>query len=258
VKLPVIVQGTGAESELTSEAEQHHTAEADIAQPETPSTSHPASEKTESTNPTTPSSIQQHSIPAGGDTTPVAPKKSQRSTVPVVPAIPKAASRESPKPAPENTGEEPRGSATEVEPDAAKAEVAEAEPGATEEVKDPAPKAWTTPKLWTGLFNPAVTTSTAASSESGRAAAAPGFGKTNSESLADALRLFNAISSESKVAFLEPRGLVNTGNMCYMNSVSGFPLLLLRMLTPILGSPSSYFLYSFLQLLGSGQQEGCV
>ena len=24
----------------------------------------------------------------------------------------------------------------------------------------------------------------------------------------------------SKIAFLKPRGLVNTGNMCYMNSVS--------------------------------------
>jgi len=84
----------------------------------------------------------------------------------------------------------------------------------------PAPKAWSAPKLWTGLFNAAPATSTAASSESGLATTAPGFGKTNSESLAEALRTFNAASSDSKVAFLEPRGLVNTGNMCYMNSVS--------------------------------------
>jgi ubiquitin carboxyl-terminal hydrolase 10 len=106
-------------------------------------------------------------------------------------------------------------------------EVTKAEPeqsveqSVTEEVKEiAAPKAWTTPKLWTGLFNPAAVTSTAASSESGLAAANSGFNKTNSESLAEALRSFAAVSPDSKVAFLEPRGLVNTGNMCYMNSVS--------------------------------------
>jgi ubiquitin carboxyl-terminal hydrolase 10 len=103
----------------------------------------------------------------------------------------------------------------------------DAEQTATEEVKEvAAPKAWTTPKLWTGLFNPAAATSTAASSESGPAAATPGFSKANCESLAEALRSFTAVSPDSKVAFLEPRGLVNTGNMCYMNSVGGLILLL--------------------------------
>jgi ubiquitin carboxyl-terminal hydrolase 10 len=143
--------------------------------------------------------------------------------VPVVPAIPKAIPREAPKPAPEHIAEEPQKSIADGEQDVTKTEKAEAEPSATEESKEvAAPKAWTTPKLWTGLFNPAAATSTAASSESGRAATAPGFSKTNSESLAEALRSFSAVSSDAKVAFLEPRGLVNTGNMCYMNSVSGF------------------------------------
>ena len=41
-------------------------------------------------------------------------------------------------------------------------------------------------------------------------------------SLADALSSYNVKDNNenAKMAFLEPRGLVNTGNMCYMNSVS--------------------------------------
>lgn len=46
-----------------------------------------------------------------------------------------------------------------------------------------------------------------------------GISKSNSGSLADALRLYN-VETNGKISFLEPRGLVNTGNMCYMNSVS--------------------------------------
>jgi len=38
--------------------------------------------------------------------------------------------------------------------------------------------------------------------------------------LASALHEFSATVRDGKLAFIEPRGLVNTGNMCYMNSVS--------------------------------------
>lgn len=37
-------------------------------------------------------------------------------------------------------------------------------------------------------------------------------------SLAEALKQYD-VRGEVKLPFLEPRGLVNTGNMCYMNSV---------------------------------------
>ena len=40
-----------------------------------------------------------------------------------------------------------------------------------------------------------------------------------SASLSDALRSYD-VRNGSRISFLEPRGLVNTGNMCYMNSVS--------------------------------------
>ena len=39
-----------------------------------------------------------------------------------------------------------------------------------------------------------------------------------SASLADALRQYG-VQNDSRLSFLEPRGLVNAGNMCYMNSV---------------------------------------
>jgi ubiquitin carboxyl-terminal hydrolase 10 len=48
-------------------------------------------------------------------------------------------------------------------------------------------------------------------------AAGPTVSKSNT--LADVLASFS-VDSEKKVSFIEPRGLVNTGNLCYMNSVS--------------------------------------
>jgi ubiquitin carboxyl-terminal hydrolase 10 len=226
VELPIISQETDAEEEVEEQyipAEQipagEPAAEPIIPRPETP-TSHPVSEETVSTNPTTPSSIPQQSIPAAGETTPVPPKPS-RPAVPVVPALPKAIPRDI-KPAPAKTPESPQTEKLAADARQDPTESNEASTEQTEEVKEasPPPKAWTTPKLWTGLFNPVAAISTAASSESGRAAAAPTIGKTNAESLTEALKSFNAVSNESRVAFLEPRGLVNTGNMCYMNSVS--------------------------------------
>lgn len=44
------------------------------------------------------------------------------------------------------------------------------------------------------------------------------FHTTNSSSLSEAIRGYS-VGRSDKVAFIEPRGLINTGNMCYMNSV---------------------------------------
>ncbi|KAI0407665.1 hypothetical protein F4802DRAFT_521112 [Xylaria palmicola] len=94
------------------------------------------------------------------------------------------------------------------------------------------------PKLWSNLFqnsNPSITSSNA-SNNSGAGTAGSGappadaasvtvgisgpgsFAKSNANSLAEALRDYQ-VSNSHKIAFIEPRGLVNTGNMCYMNSV---------------------------------------
>ena len=78
------------------------------------------------------------------------------------------------------------------------------------------------PKSWADLVRSkaAAKQSTAASPQAGALAL------TRGESLAEALNSFgsNVDQYSEKIAFLEPRGLVNTGNMCYMNSVS-YPLL---------------------------------
>lgn len=51
-----------------------------------------------------------------------------------------------------------------------------------------------------------------------------GFGISKATSMSEILSLYSVKGSKdsSKVLFLKPRGLVNTGNMCYMNSVSLF------------------------------------
>jgi len=46
-----------------------------------------------------------------------------------------------------------------------------------------------------------------------------GVSLPKSASLADALKQYST-ESDAELFFLEPRGLVNTGNMCYMNAVS--------------------------------------
>lgn len=117
----------------------------------------------------------------------------------------------------------------------APAEAAQAGP---EPEPTPAQPTKTTPKLWSKLFQSPTSASklsndtktsesappaTGAQSSSATSLAnnlsGPGsFAKSNASSLAEALRDYQ-VSNGQKIAFLEPRGLVNTGNMCYMNSV---------------------------------------
>ncbi|GAP83140.1 putative ubiquitin C-terminal hydrolase [Rosellinia necatrix] len=93
------------------------------------------------------------------------------------------------------------------------------------------------PKLWSNLFqNQAPATTPSDPNNPGSTALGPGapsndaantgigapgpgtFVKSNVNSLAEALRDYK-VSNGHNIIFLEPRGLVNTGNMCYMNSV---------------------------------------
>ncbi|KKA29647.1 hypothetical protein TD95_000694 [Thielaviopsis punctulata] len=88
------------------------------------------------------------------------------------------------------------------------------------------------PSSWASLLKnpskPADNASAAAASASGVSAATAGTATPNGTSggltkdkistLADALRSYR-VNSIEKVSFLEPRGLINGGNMCYMNSI---------------------------------------
>ena len=90
------------------------------------------------------------------------------------------------------------------------------------------PPAKAAPKSWADLVK------TMAQPTEARAVKVPdnantqmnGFATSKTGSLADVLSSFliNDGSEDSKISFLEPRGLINTGNMCYMNSVSHCPL----------------------------------
>jgi ubiquitin carboxyl-terminal hydrolase 10 len=75
------------------------------------------------------------------------------------------------------------------------------------------------PKSWAGLFhtNPSGTPNTSNGLTS--TSNTDSSGSMKSGSLVEALRAFS-VNSALRISFLEPRGLVNTGNMCYMNSVS--------------------------------------
>lgn len=94
---------------------------------------------------------------------------------------------------------------------------AEASQVRMDEVVTPPPKA--APKSWADLVrskNASVAAANAIESSSLTNGAVP----SRAGSLRDVLSEFN-VDSEGKIAFIEPRGLVNMGNMCYMNSVRG-------------------------------------
>jgi ubiquitin carboxyl-terminal hydrolase 10 len=222
---------------------------ADI-RPETPSTSHPPSEEANSTNPTTPSSVQQQILPTQGDTTPIASKALPRAAVPavpVIPAVPRTVLKDASKSKFQHSEQVKVGSVEGVEieqtdsADLVDATVENAQEDVTPTV--PPPKAWSQPKAWGGVFKAGPSASSTLT-DAGRVV--PFFGQNNAESLTEALKTFNAEANDAKVTFLKPRGLVNTGNMCYMNSVSTVPYIDVMCLTSISGSSSPCLLCTFL------------
>ena len=84
-----------------------------------------------------------------------------------------------------------------------------------------APKA--APKSWADLVRTKAPPKSDSTAPNGTISTQPnGILPSKTGSLADTLSSYSveSISNSSKICFLEPRGLVNTGNMCYMNSVS--------------------------------------
>ncbi|KAI9777006.1 MAG: hypothetical protein M1839_009150 [Geoglossum umbratile] len=203
---------------------------------ETPSTSQPPSE-VDSTHPTTPSSALPSSSPASQPST--NPNSISTRTlltvipfVPAVPhllALPKQPPRESaaaaatvPSKAPDSSLES---TAAQVHPpDSSTAEPSTVSPDSDQTPKPVPPLLKAPPKSWADLVR-TNTTKAATGGASGTGndvAKTNGFDVPRANSLADVLSSFSVgedTEGDSKVPFLEPRGLVNTGNMCYMNSV---------------------------------------
>ncbi|OQV07640.1 hypothetical protein CLAIMM_12044 [Cladophialophora immunda] len=75
------------------------------------------------------------------------------------------------------------------------------------------------PKSWANLFKSNDVRSGPFTALDSKAASTIS-GTAKSETLSDVLNDMNSITeAPAKISFLKPRGLVNTGNMCYMNSV---------------------------------------
>jgi ubiquitin carboxyl-terminal hydrolase 10 len=75
------------------------------------------------------------------------------------------------------------------------------------------------PKSWADLVRPKAP---ATSGDAVASTVTSGLVISKNESLVDVINNLGSGAEQysNKIAFVEPRGLVNTGNMCYMNSVS--------------------------------------
>ncbi|KAK5660147.1 hypothetical protein OQA88_13616 [Cercophora sp. LCS_1] len=212
----------------------------EVARSETPSTQDQPSEDAPSTSPTTPSSV--HPSQSAGEssitvaTKPV--KAATRSAVPAVPALPliPVLPKASPKDMKPTSGSE-KGPADSAPAATAETKLEETQEtpetanGLAEEPK-PAP-APAKPTSWANLFAKPAPVSTGAASAATYSAAqtngtgavngsaaggSGGFGPMNASSITEALQAYR-VGASSRLAYLEPRGLFNTGNVCYMNSV---------------------------------------
>ncbi|GLI72407.1 hypothetical protein PoHVEF18_000582 [Penicillium ochrochloron] len=172
------------------------------SEPQTPTTSIPPSDG-HSTQATTPSPTAKSQTQ----------RKDAKPAIPVVPVVPNTpvASRREAKDSSSAGSEIPKSTTA----------TTDLEAGSTPAVDDatkPTSPARSAPKSWADL----VRSKNAARASS---ASAPPDSNTlavqKSESLADVLTSLgeDVTQYSDKIAFLEPRGLVNTGNMCYMNSV---------------------------------------
>ena len=203
----------------------------------TPTTSQAPSEA-DSTQPTTPSSAVTPQAPPRSSSSStskaeVRPTAKKGAIVPVVPNIPSLSrtsrnkstsiTSEPAKPSDAELASQPHVSPAETPLPASQEENAVGqESEQTSKASSPQIKA--APKSWADL----VRTKTVPKSSGGNepdnlnTTQTNGFVVPKTSPLSDVMASFRVGNDEveARIAFLKPRGLVNTGNMCYMNSVS--------------------------------------
>lgn len=233
VQLPAKEQAgptVSAPAEQSAPVESATASEVPTERPETPSTQDLPSESAQSTSPTTPASVNTTQTSTVASVTPTQTAKSNTKAaipaVPIVPVLPKGSPKQTKVASTEKLGGEQTKEPASSEDNVGTEPAPEVKPEPT-----PAPvKA--APKSWAAMFAPsatsAPTTARAPSSAvngakpsdttPANAAAVAGFAKSNASSQAEAIKNFQ-VNTGAKIPFLEPRGLINTGNMCYMNSV---------------------------------------
>lgn len=168
--------------------------------------------------------------PVKAQPTPIPQTRSTRSVVPVIPAVPilplspktsrqhhrdsvSVVSSTSNPQLESSSNETRRSSTTSILPNTGTS------PGVSAETSKPAsPPA--PPKSWADLVR-SKTVSKPTNNAASTSQLAKGLGPAKNETLSDVLNTIDvtATHTAAKLAFLKPRGLVNTGNMCYMNSV---------------------------------------
>ncbi|KAI9894643.1 MAG: Ubiquitin carboxyl-terminal hydrolase 10 [Vezdaea aestivalis] len=209
------IQTAGSES---SAVETQLSAQQLNSDTETPQTSHPPSEVDPIPHLSTPatSPVEKHIA---------RPKQSIVPIIPVLPAIPNL---------PKHTSKESIVTVTSLTQDARpptshrnrQSTSSEAKASTTTDgsAQSAAPAVKEPPKSWADLVrkNAVVTSAEAKTDHINGSASILTHNKTKAGSLSEALLVLTESDMSvqtSKVSFLEPRGLVNTGNMCYMNSV---------------------------------------
>jgi ubiquitin carboxyl-terminal hydrolase 10 len=182
---------------------------------ETPSTSHPPSEAG-SAHHTTPSSAMPPPQPRSAG---AAHSHTRTTTKPVVPLIPIRSNKATSITSTTQKSVKSVAPTEEAKADGVTLPATEASASAEETSKaSPPPKA--APKSWAELLRAKNAPAVAQAPPSVPNGVVPTNGATapKSNSLSDVLASFS-VDADKKVSFLEPRGLVNSGNICYMNSV---------------------------------------
>ncbi|KAL8963079.1 MAG: hypothetical protein Q9193_000619, partial [Seirophora villosa] len=195
---------------------------------ETPLTSHAPSE-TDSTQPTTPSSAVPPLIPRQQSAAATKPIHKPNPSVPIIPAIPhislpsRPVKRASVSVTSDTVGPPPPSNADHLAiavETATHASKDDASHQFVPESTQTASPAKVAPKSWADLVkNRGPKSTSGAKVSENNSSGTNGFQHPKAASMVEVLRDYGHSSDNDRVSFIEPRGLVNTGNMCYMNSV---------------------------------------